>query len=831
MANLLSKLSGTPMDKPIEPREIFMSLPAKNKQYVYPRDVQSEVWRKWFDKRNCKDSIIKMNTGSGKTVVGLMILQSCLNDKKGPAVYVVPDNYLAAQVCDEAKKLGILAVTDRNDYHYTENKAILVMPIQALVNGRSVFGMRSSNNYPIGSVLLDDVHACLDIITSQFSIKILSSHCLYNEIVELFSNSWKTYNNMSYMNIVELQDPQKDALIPFWIWQEKQEEIYRLLKKYDNDADENKCIYFSLPLIIECLKSCSCVITTRSIEITPKGIPIDMISSFNDASRRIFMSATLADDSVFVSALGLKKEAVAEIIAPDRANDIGDRLILFPKHLNGSLSDEEIRTKILSFTASYNVVVIVPSKEQGLLWDSTGSRLVTKENIEQAVNALKSKQLGLVVFINRYDGIDLPDDACRLLVIDGLPPLRSEYDKYVQGINPTSNILLREQIQRIEQGMGRGVRSNSDSCCVVLMGNKLSDILLRNKGVSYFSNATQEQYNLSKELWDLLKQENPNPTLDDIFELLNYSLTRQAEWIQKSKERLSLVVYKTTPNIDSVTIALREAFEYAAIEQWAKAVDVLDMTINQETDKKAKGYLMQIKAEYTNFLDMSKAQQILKSARSFNGGTLVPVSGIQYDKMINTKGQAKAIIEYFQNISTNPNECVIYINSILDALTFSPNAQEFEISLEEVGKILGFESSRVDKNGGPDNLWAIGDNKYLVIECKSGSTSDTISKDYCNQLGGSVRWFNDEYGKGYSCTSVMVHITNVIDALATPTQNMRIITPTTLENFKNKIRDFAAAFALNENWQDESKINALLLSYNLRGQDIIQNYSTVVNLS
>lgn len=44
-----------------------------------------------------------MNTGSGKTVAGLMILQSCLNEEKGPAVYVVPDNYLVAQVCEEAK--------------------------------------------------------------------------------------------------------------------------------------------------------------------------------------------------------------------------------------------------------------------------------------------------------------------------------------------------------------------------------------------------------------------------------------------------------------------------------------------------------------------------------------------------------------------------------------------------------------------------------------------------------------------------------------------------------------------------------------------------------
>lgn len=107
MASLLSKLSGASKPAPVEPREIFMTLPQKDKRYEYPRDVQSDVWKKWFEVRENKNTIIKMNTGSGKTVVALMILQSCLNEGKGPAVYIVPDNYLVSQVCEEAKRLGI----------------------------------------------------------------------------------------------------------------------------------------------------------------------------------------------------------------------------------------------------------------------------------------------------------------------------------------------------------------------------------------------------------------------------------------------------------------------------------------------------------------------------------------------------------------------------------------------------------------------------------------------------------------------------------------------------------------------------------------------------
>ena len=102
--NLLSKLNSSAKTKTIEPREIFMTLPSKAPGYGYPRDVQSEVWKKWFDIRNEKNVILKMNTGSGKTVVGLIMLQSCLNEEKGPAIYVVPDNFLGLKIKTKINK-------------------------------------------------------------------------------------------------------------------------------------------------------------------------------------------------------------------------------------------------------------------------------------------------------------------------------------------------------------------------------------------------------------------------------------------------------------------------------------------------------------------------------------------------------------------------------------------------------------------------------------------------------------------------------------------------------------------------------------------------------
>lgn len=248
------------------------------------------------------------------------------------------------------------------------------------------------------------------------------------------------------------------------------------------------------------METCDCIINASSIEISPKGIDLDKISSLEEASRRIFMSATLADDSVFVSALGLAAEDMKNIITPENANDIGDRLIIFPKYVN--ISEMEIKEKVEEIAENYNVVILVPSFSRAKFWDEEGVRTTTKDNIGGMVQVLKSgKYVGKVIFVNRYDGIDLPGDACRMLVVDGLPPLSSIKDRYIQSVAPQSTTLLREQVQRIEQGMGRGVRSNDDECCIVLMGNELTDVLSRNKGMDYFSAATRCQYDLSKQLW------------------------------------------------------------------------------------------------------------------------------------------------------------------------------------------------------------------------------------------------------------------------------------------------------------------------------------------
>ncbi|EBO7567519.1 helicase, partial [Salmonella enterica] len=190
----LTKLSpSVNSDTAIPPRDIFTALPSKDTKFQYPRDVQSEVWEKWYEARRSPTNVIKMNTGSGKTSVGLIILKSCINEGEGPAVYVVPDNYLVEQVVLEANQLGIPVTQDERSPKFIAGKEILVTNIFKVVNGRSAFGVGDDGQkIPIGSIIIDDAHACLSSIEEQFSISIQKNNPVYDKLFRIFENSLMT---------------------------------------------------------------------------------------------------------------------------------------------------------------------------------------------------------------------------------------------------------------------------------------------------------------------------------------------------------------------------------------------------------------------------------------------------------------------------------------------------------------------------------------------------------------------------------------------------------------------------------------------------------------
>ena len=216
--------------------------------------------------------------------------------------------------------------------------------------------------------------------------------------------------------------------------------------------------------------------TGSALEVRPPFPHIDAIRAFGDARRRIYLTATLSDDTVLVSHFNADLASVQNPITPPSASDLGDRLIVAPSEIDPAIRDAQIRELVADLAGDYNVVVLAPSYRRAEHWVDLAALTVGADEIAGAVS-LRSGHVGVVVFVNKYDGVDLPEDACRVLVIDGLPEAYGANDRRTATLLGETDAMVSRQLQRIEQGMGRGVRSADDHSVVILMGSRLTQLL------------------------------------------------------------------------------------------------------------------------------------------------------------------------------------------------------------------------------------------------------------------------------------------------------------------------------------------------------------------
>jgi hypothetical protein len=143
--------------------------------------------------------------------------------------------------------------------------------------------------------------------------------------------------------------------------------------------------------------------------------------------------------------------------------------------------------------------------------------------------------------------------------------------------------------------------------------------------------------------------------------------------------------------------------------------------------------------------------------------------------------------------------------------------------IHSLGRVLGFDTQQpdIEWGKGPDNLWLVEDNKYLVFECKNevNLSRAEINKAETGQMNNSIAWFEREYGR---CSAIFFQIipTKTISKSAGYNRDVQIIRENNLKKLNKNIRSFFHEFEL-QNFDDLSlkHINDLLVTHNLTVKD------------
>ena len=259
MVDFKKRLTKKDFPKDLDPAEIYDTLDrASDKGPLRP--AQLAVLSEWHEsRRNERDLILKLHTGQGKTLVGLLLLQSMLNEEDGSAVYLCPNNFLINQTCTQAEQFGVSYCTPDDDgslpFEFLEGEKLLITSVQKLFNGRTKFGI-GPQSVSVSTVLMDDAHACIDVIREALSIRITGDEGAYGELRNLFSSPLQDQGMGTFAEISN-GNPDALLLVPYWDWHGRQAEVVNILAKHV----ESKSIKFAWPLLRDMLAECQCLIS------------------------------------------------------------------------------------------------------------------------------------------------------------------------------------------------------------------------------------------------------------------------------------------------------------------------------------------------------------------------------------------------------------------------------------------------------------------------------------------------------------------------------------------------------------------------------------------
>lgn len=787
-----------PLD-PTDLLKLFESLDRKT-THTELRKSQIESLQALTATRPQRDHVLKVSTGAGKTSVGLLYLRSHAVEKKQAAVYLCPNTQLVGQVLAEAASLGLQAVEYAGGERHPDaagasGEAIIVCTYKKLFTANTTFNRTDVQLAPCAFVL-DDAHAGIEEVRDAFTIRLAARSDLAARIRKLLEAPIKAWMPGIWTGVTR-EDPAALLEVPYWIWRPLVAEIRELLADHAK-SDELRFVWGHLR---DRLELCRCIVGGEGIEITPDIPPVESVRAFEDAKHRLFTSATLADDSALVRELGCAEAAAASPIQPGSDAGVGERMVLVPTLIDKGLTRDWLMGWCERVAAAkYAVVALCPTKPLASDWAKHGATAVAGDDVDAAVEGLRDGSIKLAAFANRYDGVDLPDDACRVLIIDGMPfgeSLTSRHDATIPGRPSASQNRL---VHRIEQGMGRAIRSHVDYAVVVLAGPDLASFMSRGEILGLFNPSTRAQVDLARRLAEISVAETSAGGAEAAFTSLARScLRRDPSWKDFYDAEVRQVARAQRPvNTDLVKLAAAErAAAKLAPHDPQGACDLICKQVRPivGNDDRALGWYLQIAAGYQFAANEAEALTLQAAAHAKNHRMFAPPKGTAMRPVDPGRVEVpSAVLRWYAGFE-NPNGAVAAVQALRSKLSFAVSPETFEQAVADLAEIVGAEGSRPERDfgEGPDDLW-LWPELSLVIECKNEEGGKTLPKRDSGQIHDSLQWFRDSYPTRTATPVLVAEASTGHDKAHFP-DGARVITPKKLDEYLAAVENFASGLA------------------------------------
>src|SRR5581483_11087786 len=431
------------------------------------------------------DIALQLPTGSGKTLVGLLIAEWRRRKYGERVVYLCPTRQLVNQVAHQANQkygLDVHAFTGyKKNYDARKSADWQSAEIVAVTSYSSLFNINPFFSDP-NLIILDDAHSAENYISAFWSLLIEKSNANHEStfaaLMSIIMRLLPSYDKSRLSaRSSGPEDQQWVEKLPTPVFQSVVDEVIPLLDEYTQQSE----LKYPWRLLRDSLSACHLYVSRQAILIRPLIPPSNNHLPFSGAKQRLYMSATLGAGGDLERVTGRQPIHTIPVPVGWDKQGIGRRFFVFPRRSFDDSEAEGFALKAIDLAC--RALYLVPDersaeKVRALIKSSLSCTTFDATQIEESKEPFVQSKNAVAVIANRYDGIDLVDDDCRLLLADGLPGGANLQERFFV-LRVTAQLLLEDRIlTRLVQGFGRCTRSPNDYSAVVILGENLNKYLL-----------------------------------------------------------------------------------------------------------------------------------------------------------------------------------------------------------------------------------------------------------------------------------------------------------------------------------------------------------------
>jgi hypothetical protein len=727
-----------------DPETLFRDLRGRSSEIRHLWSHQADLLRAYYRQfQKAKDVAIELPTGTGKTLVGLLIAEFRRQSFNERVAYLCPTRQLAWQVGAQASKYGIRAhvfVGKQRDYPPGNFSDYQSSKVLAITTYSAVF-----NSYPricdAQSLILDDAHASENYIASMWSVEIprVDSEDLYRSVVNLLREGLPPsfYADLTRNSGSGERETRLIELVP---GQHVRSHASGLLDLLDNGLEAETPAWYAWEVIKEHISACGVFLSWDSILIRPFIPPALTHKPFTQANQRVYMSATLGAGGELERITGVKTIQRLPIPPGWDKRGTGRRLFLVPQV---AMSDRDaLQVVLLAARDFQRTLVLTPTQYEASDFrghlTSIGLTVLGAGDIEDSIEPFATK-VGAALVLSRYDGLDLPDEACRLLVIGGLPSGTNLQEKFLWSRIAAFSLLRDRVLTRFTQGVGRCTRSDNDYAVVFVWGRALVDFILKqdNRRILHPELQAELQFAIEncrdknvedfKDLWSAFVEHGED------WEVAEEAIIHLRDQSSRHPDPVSDRLCSTVSDEVSYLYSMWNRDYESALEHARKVADSLE---GDET-KGYRGWWYYLSAEAAMaFHDTNGDESLVETARDClkRAGKCCPVISWFARLARAARGEpespegdevtARAIENMRAKLTEWGTVGTLFERKVAQAIKDlqATDHKQFHQGLKVLGEMLGFRSEIPNDDGDPDCLWSIGSELYVVHEAKSDHT-------------------------------------------------------------------------------------------------------------